>query len=450
MVPKDEQYRRRDGISELHELERADDQMRIGRPEQIELIHRPLAAFGTSTSATSPRHVQAEHVRRPRSSRLSTDGRVVIEACPIDGGAAVVIFIVVLFVFVIVIVALIAVAIMMIMILPMIDQLHLHNLRKDPLHLDKDGVRNGDEGQTTADEDPRHGRPYHLLTTAGGGHDAHEEVHEVDRGRHHDPRQRRDVDALLEDVQLALDEVVGHLELEGQVVGLQEVDAQLVEPHLDQELVVLPPEEGVAQRLAETGQGSAGRPQEGMIFGSRSRIVTATTTHIHVLSQLLLHPGKFLPDGNVVIELQFLRPNPQLVRYATGHEAQYDAHQRIDNRREEQQKVDLGKYRLDLQIEVGRVRVSQKDGEFDDAQRRQFAVHLLQHRAGEGTAVGAPVDFMAGDLDDQDEAEGEEGDGQDGVVDEGLGRRQIAMEQDIIGNVVRHAGIRRRRRCRCC
>lgn len=107
-----------------------------------------------------------------------------------------------------------------------------------------------------------------------------------------------------------------------------------------------------------------------------------------------------------MIELQLFRPHPKFVRYVTGHEGQYDAHECIDDGGKEQQEVDLGKDRLHLEIEVGGVRVSQKDGKFHDSKGRKFAVHLLQHGLGKWTAVRAPINFVPGNFDHQNETEG--------------------------------------------
>jgi len=135
-----------------------------------------------------------------------------------------------------------------------------------------------------------------------------------------------------------------------------------------------------------------------------------------VMQHLGLDAIELFPDGNVVSQLELLRPDPDLARHVTRRQGEEGAHEGVGDGREEHEEVDLGEHVLDVLVPIAGVGLGQVDGEFHDAEGGQLAVQKVQHRLGEGPPDGPAVDPVPHQLHRNDEAHGDEGHGQDGVV----------------------------------
>ena len=120
-----------------------------------------------------------------------------------------------------------------------------------------------------------------------------------------------------------------------------EIDAKLVKTNLTEELLMLPLQSRVLDEQDET----VPKRLKGMLLFPDG-IVTDT------LSQKLLNAEKLLSDGDVTIQLELFAFHPAIMRDAGRKEGKEDAHQGVDHRGEEEQKVDLSENCLNDEVET--------------------------------------------------------------------------------------------------
>ena len=172
------------------------------------------------------------------------------------------------------------------------------------------------------------------------------------------------MDTLLQDLELTLDQIVGYPEFERKAIGFQKVHPQLMEAHLQQELVELPLQEGMSKESVDE------LPQRAILVGFPARLDSSGfggRTGL-VVDNLGLDTIELFADGNVIAQIELLRPDPNAVRHATCRQGEEGGHEGIDDGREEHEEVDLGEHILHVLVPISGVGLGEVDGELHYAQ----------------------------------------------------------------------------------
>ena len=148
-----------------------------------------------------------------------------------------------------------------------------------------------------------------------------------------------------------------------------------MEAHLQQELVVLPLQEGMAEESVDAlpQRIPAGPPARGSSGdGGRTGLV---------VNNLGLDSVELFADGNVIAQIELFCSDPNAVRHVTCRQGEEGGHEGVDDGREEHEKVDLGEHILDVLVPLSGVGLGEVDGELHYAQCGYCACCVLKGRS---------------------------------------------------------------------